>query len=80
MTAEQRTFIAQLTASTETHEEWLAIVRFGLGTLLDDQEAFAKLIGAEAARMVQHHLGTTEGLLSDSVALILKELGLKLTQ
>lgn len=39
-----------LTANCGSHEEWLAIVRYGLQTLLEDQEIFIELLMREAQK------------------------------
>lgn len=76
MNIEQENFAVELTSATKSHEDWLAVVRFGLGTLLTNQGLLGEIIVNEAAReaaKVPTHKA------SDEVAKILRELGLKLT-
>jgi hypothetical protein len=43
-------FVKNLMDSTQTHDQWLAFVRFGLNTLLRDQKLLMTLIVTEAQR------------------------------
>lgn len=46
----QERFATNLASSTKTHDEWLSVVKFGLGTLLENQGTLAEILAAEAAR------------------------------
>jgi hypothetical protein len=75
MTVGQENFIIQLAEQTKTHEEWLSLVRFGLGTLLERQPLLAEILVLEAMReacKIPSHKT------SDEIAKILREVGLKL--
>lgn len=50
MNLDQERFATNLAASTRTHDEWLSVVKFGLGTLLENQGTLAEIIAVEAAR------------------------------
>jgi hypothetical protein len=50
MKLHQENFATNLAANTKSHEEWLSVVKFGLGTLLENQGTLAEIIAAEAAR------------------------------
>lgn len=76
MTIEQENFAVNLTTQTKSHEEWLAVVRYGLGTLLTNQGLLGEIIVNEAVREAEK-VPTHKA--SDEVAKILRELGLKLT-
>lgn len=43
-------WVKDLMDATENHEQWLATVRFGLGTLLKNQELLMTIIVTEAQR------------------------------
>lgn len=47
---EQEPLAVQLCNKTTTHKEWLALMSFGMGTLLGDQEILVECIFAEANR------------------------------
>lgn len=71
----QRLFAKQLTESAKMHGDWLAVVRFGLASLLEDQDFLLELILQEASRL------TVEEPLSNNdqeVIRIFKEVGLRL--
>lgn len=51
MTIEQRAFVDKMIDVCEDHNQWLAVVRFGLPTLLEDQAVLWKLIVNEAKKM-----------------------------
>jgi len=50
MNLDQERFATNLAANTKTHDEWLLVVKFGLGTLLQNQGTLAEILAAEAAR------------------------------
>lgn len=58
---------------TESHAEWLSVVRFGLAVLVADQPTLFTAIADEAA---QHTVDGTAAGYRDRFALILTELGL----
>jgi len=74
MTIEQENFAVTLAAQTKSHDEWLAIVRFGRGTLLENQGLLAEILVAEATREADKNQHKS----SDEIAKILRELGLRL--
>jgi hypothetical protein len=76
MTIEMENFAVELAAKTQTHAEWLAVVRFGLGTLIENQSLLAEILVAEAAREAGK-ISTHKA--SDEIAKILRELGLRLS-
>jgi hypothetical protein len=76
MTTEQENFVIDLMVKTKSHDEWLVVVRFGLGSLLSNQGLLAEIIVNEAIREAAK-ISTHKA--SDEVAKILGELGLKLT-
>ena len=51
MTIEQENFAVKLTSSTEDHHSWLAVVRFGMGTLIQNQPVLAEILVAEAMKI-----------------------------
>lgn len=72
---EKENFAITLTDSCKTHKEWLAVVRFGLGTLLEDQHTLIEVIVREAQREAAKHPQRRD---ADHAVSILKELGLRL--
>ncbi len=48
---EARKFVESLSAACETHTQWITLIRFGMGTLIHEQEFLMMLIGLEAVRM-----------------------------
>lgn len=46
-----REFIKNLTATCTSHEQWLCIMRFGLGTLLADPSLLMECITAHATEL-----------------------------
>lgn len=76
MTTSQENFAVALTEKTHSHDEWLAIVRFGLGALLESQNVLAEILVNEAVREASK-IPTHEP--ADEIAKILGELGLKLS-
>ena len=50
MTLEQENFVITLTDACQTHAEWLAVMRFGLLSLLDNQPLLIECIIREAQR------------------------------
>lgn len=76
MTNEQENFAIQLTNDCKTHEQWLAVVRFGLKTLLEDQTLLFEIIVREANRM-HGRAGIAGRVVSDDARIIFDELGLR---
>ena len=72
---ERDSFIDDLLAASPDHDKWVAIVRFGLPTLLDDQRRLVELVIREAGRL---ELKGTERDAAGLVVGILNELGLRL--
>lgn len=75
--SELKTYVEGLLAGCATHEDWLTVVRFGLGALLEHPALFFGLVIKEAARMVERE----ESYLGDAgtIQIILDELGVRLT-
>lgn len=46
-------FARSLAEQTNTHNEWLAVMKYGMGTLLENQPLLIFLIDAEAKREFQ---------------------------
>lgn len=55
MNPEQRQFASALAAQADTHEKWLSIVKFGMQSLLNDQQLFVDIIGLEALCQQKRH-------------------------
>lgn len=70
------TFVIQLTDECENHEQWLAIVRFGLKTLLENQVFLMEIILREASReIMRSKMNSTSG--AGPARTIFDELGLR---
>ena len=76
MTTSQENFAVSITEKTHSHDEWLAIVRFGLGTLLESQNVLAEILFNEAVREAAK-IPTHKP--ADEIAKILRELGLTIS-
>lgn len=76
MEARARHFVTDLIKNTQTHEEWLAVVRFGLGTLLQNQPLLIECIATEAERIAERAPTVTP---TNHVVGILRDLGLQLS-
>lgn len=74
MTIEQQNFASRLAASTETHAGWMAVMNFGMGTLINEPAMLAELLCAEAIRLAEKN--PTHNA-ADEIAGIMKELGLR---
>lgn len=70
-------FAVELTDKTETHDGWLAIVRFGMGTFQENQPLFIEIIVREAVRQLRRK-NVASLTISDEVRFIFEELGLRL--
>lgn len=66
-----------LTAQCQTHEEWLAIVRYGLPALLEDQSILIELILREAEQEAARRGDDRVFAYLDYTVAILQELGLR---
>lgn len=70
-------FAVTLTDQCRTHEEWLAVIRYGLGTLLENPALFIEIIWRQAVKMQETH--QIKGrVLADDVRQIFQELSLKI--
>lgn len=70
-------FIIELLKHTESHEDWLKAVRFGLATLQENQSLFAEVLVMEALRMAERD-SRNSGVASDFISNILTELELEI--
>jgi len=68
-------FSRTLTEQCQTHEEWLAVVRFGLQELLREQSLLVELLFAEATREAER--GNHQRQTDEELDCILQELGLR---
>jgi len=69
---EMEKFAAKLTDESPDHEAWLSIVRYGMGTLLENQPLLIEIIVREATKQ-NKALQVAEG-----TRRIFEELGLRL--
>lgn len=77
MNIDQENFAKNLAAKTKTHDEWLAVVRYGLGTLMDAPHGLlAEIIGAEAKREAEKNNDEPHWELGR----MMRELGLKFSR
>jgi len=74
---EKENFAINLTDQCKTHDQWLTVVKFGMGTLLKDQHLLFEIIVREAEREAKRS-GVDSHVAADHVASIMKELGLRL--
>lgn len=74
----QENFAITLTDQTTNHQEWLAVVRYGLETLLKDPPLLVEIIVREAERELQR-CGIESHVTADHARAIFKDLGLRLT-
>jgi hypothetical protein len=78
MTSEQREFVLNLGDQCKTHDAWLALIRFGMGTLLSDQDVLTEILVDEAEREAERHThGEAKHIASDHLFSIMSELGLR---
>jgi hypothetical protein len=77
MDTDMDNFVTALADQTPTHKDWLVLVRFGLGTLLENQPLFAEVIVREATRIAEQDIRATV-VAGDFIASILRDLNLKL--
>lgn len=84
METKHREFLDSMISRIKSHDDWLTIVKFGLPTLLEDQDVLIELVINEGRRMVtQDEFGGGRGqhvneLDSAAVRQILQELKLRL--
>lgn len=73
-------FAIDLTDKCTTHEQWLSIMRFGLGTFIKNQPLLMECIVRESTREAERFNKTCAGSLhvaADHACTILAELGLR---
>jgi hypothetical protein len=68
-------FVVQLSDATPTHEAWLSLMRFGLGTLLNNQSLLAEILARESEREAKKMPSHVAG---DELPHIMRELGLRI--
>jgi hypothetical protein len=78
MTQEAEQFAIEITDKCKTHQEWVAVVNFGLATLLQNQTLLIEIIVREAMRQIDRKKATSFPI-ADEVSLIFAELGLHLS-
>lgn len=74
-TADMEQFAISLADKCEDHEAWLAIVRFGLGTFMENQALMIEVIAREAAKQLDRKQ-IKSLVIADEVRFIFQELGL----
>lgn len=77
-TADMEQFAISLADKCEDHEAWLAIVRFGLGTFMENQALMIEVIAREAVKQLDRKQ-IKSLVIADEVRFIFQELGLHLT-
>jgi len=77
MEQKHRDFIYNMDEQCSTHDDWLVFVRFGMPTLIKDQDVLVELIYREAMREAQRS-GQDEFRPAEFMKAILDELGLHL--
>ncbi len=71
-------FALQLTAQTKTHIEWLSVMRFGMATLMQDQQTLMQCVFVEAKRESERGEGLRKSqTVANIAAEIFDELRLK---
>lgn len=68
-------FARSMALQCRTHAEWLVLMRYGLGFLVDNQPLLVELISGEAARETDRQ-GAEGSTAANLKAVILDELGL----
>lgn len=76
MIPELKNFIIELGTQTKTHDDWLAVMRFGMLTLLQNQDVLIELISIESARECMRD-GRAHLKPSDCIFKILMELEIR---
>ena len=74
---EQENFAIKLTDQCSTHSEWLAVVRYGLATLLQNQPLLIEIIVREAVKEIERGAVPGSHVAADEARRIFKELGLR---
>jgi len=74
---ENENFAIQLTDQCKSHSEWLAVVRYGLGTLLENQPLLIEIIVREAQREIERGHLPSSHVVADEARRIFQELGLR---
>ena len=70
-------FAIQVTDGARSHDEWIAVVCFGLPTLLADPPLLVEIIARRA--IVEHAAGNNPGrVVADDVRRLFAELGLRI--
>lgn len=77
MNIAQENFVLKLAEATKNHSDWLAVVKFGLPRLLEEenQELLFELVSRQASVIVQRRPGM---ITADAIVQIFSELKLKL--
>jgi len=70
-------FAIRLTDGSPDHDAWLSIIRYGLGTLLENQPLFIEIVFRESAKQLERK-GITSRVIADEARAIFDELGLRL--
>lgn len=78
MTEEQKQFAHSLLNQTKTYDEWLAVMRFGLPTLLQDQGVLIGAIMTQAENMA-NSMPAPINVLMDNTVKICADLEIKFT-
>jgi hypothetical protein len=78
LTNDMENFAIDLTDNSQSHEDWLSVVRFGMGTLLENQALFFEIIWREAEKQLKRK-GVESRKLSDEAVQIFRELKLKVS-
>ena len=76
--ADMENFAVKLTDDSPDHQAWLAIVRYGIGTLMDNQPLFFEIICREAKKQLQRK-NVPSLTISDEARFIFQELDLRIT-
>jgi hypothetical protein len=70
-------FAIKLTDDCENHEAWLSVVRYGMGTLMDNQPLLIEIIAREATKQNERK-GVKGRVIADEARQIFTELGLRI--
>jgi len=70
-------WVIRLTDQTKSHDEWLAVVRFGYAFLLANQPLFFEIMSREASRIIERK-GVSGFVTADALRQIFTELNLEL--
>ena len=76
--AEMEQFAVDLTDKSPDHVAWLSIVRYGMGTLLENQPLFIEIIFREAVKQLERE-NLPSRTVSDEARFIFEELQLQIT-